>query len=188
MSPVITHVTMYPRLRSNSIWIWYETNCPVHPHPEVVPNLARLSNLRWLKVGGGRLLPYHGFDRLLPHLPSLQRIQMTGGRPEDVRALQRMPNLVDLDIVFTCDCTQGEYRLDEDVGFPKLRSLRIAGSNYRALRSELIAFKKIIDMPYELYMGTHQPGTSWAVITAPHHPFKPSVAVRQIIFCWSWPV
>jgi hypothetical protein len=75
----------------------------VQPDPEVVPSLAILNKLKSLTIGNGRLVRPRGFDTLLPHLPSLQRIQVTGGTPKDVRALQRMPNLVDLDLVLASD-------------------------------------------------------------------------------------
>jgi hypothetical protein len=122
LSPLVTHLTMSPRGSVFGI-----RDYPVQPEAEVLPILTWFSNLRSLTVGNGRALPCRGFDELLPHLPSLERIQTMCWRPEDVRALQRMPNLTSLDLVFSREF-DGEFRLDEAVGFPKLRSLRIAGA------------------------------------------------------------
>jgi hypothetical protein len=131
ISPLVTHVTMCPRKVSE----WGRDYC-VQPYPKVLPSLTLFSNLRSLTVGDGSVLCAYGFDVLLPHLPSLQRIQMTGGKAADVRALQRMPNLVDLDVVFTKHFV-GEYWVNDNVGFPKLRSLRIGGENGRLPREFL---------------------------------------------------
>jgi hypothetical protein len=123
VSPRLTHLTLSPRRKSEHQRMKYS----VRPYPGLLPNLALFSNLRSLTIGDGVGLCTRGCDVLLSHLPSLERIQMVGGKSADVRALQRMPNLVDLDLVFSAKFDR-DYRLDEDVGFPKLRSVRIAGA------------------------------------------------------------
>jgi hypothetical protein len=67
-----------------------------------------------------------GLDVLLPHLPSLQYIQAVTQSPEDLRALQRMPNLSALDLALMYH-DDPVYTLDGEVGFSKLRSLRVEG-------------------------------------------------------------
>ncbi len=127
LSPLVTRLTLAPRKQPQ-----WEYSCPklnVQPPPEVLPDLVLFQNLRWLTVGDGFAVCPHGIDVLLPHLPSLERIQMAGGKAKDVRTLQRMPNLMELDLVFTDYFDTGAYRVAEEVGFPKLRSLRIGRAN-----------------------------------------------------------
>jgi hypothetical protein len=125
VSPMVTHLTLSPSSGADTSSTTFAVQLP----SGFLHDLGVFRNLRWLTVGGAHVPHWRGYDALLPGLASLQRVQITCERLEDLRALQRMPNLARVDVVFTARFETGQaHGVSGDVSFPALQSLRVAGS------------------------------------------------------------